>query len=522
MSVTGLTRESFGFFAGLFLFLLLLVLPAPEGLSPVGMRMAAVSALMAVWWLTEATHIAVTSLLPIALFPLLGIMKSQDVTPNYANHLVFLYIGGFIIALAMERWDLHKRIALLTIRRVGTKPDRIVLGFMATTGALSLWMSNTAVTMMLLPVTIAVVNQLAIAATVDGFPDEEAPARIRENFGSVLLLGVAYAASIGGVGTIIGTPTNVAFLGFASQRFPDLKPISFLEWAAIGVPLVVVFLPLAWLYLCRFGGDFSVSRIHFLTSTSIIDEELAALGPIKTEEKKVLVVGCATALLWIFREDIRLGAFVIPGWSSFTPYPTFIHDATVAMALAILLCVLPAGKSRAGQTANAPAAAGSSRVLIDWPTIQKGIPWGVVFLFGGGFALAQGLETSGLAAWIGSGFGALRGFPLWVLLPAGCLLAVSVTEVTSNVATVLMLAPVLAEASVQLGVHPYLLMIPATIIASFAFMLPVATPPNAIVFSSGWITIPRMFRAGAALDVMALAIIPAMIYFLGRIVLGIG
>ncbi|MCL4850538.1 MAG: SLC13 family permease [Bryobacteraceae bacterium] len=522
MSVTGLTRESIGFFTGLFLFLILLVLPAPEGLSPVGMRMAAVGVLMAVWWLSEATHIAVTSLLPIALFPLLGIMKSQEVTLNYANHLVFLYVGGFIIALAMERWDLHKRIALFTIRRVGTKPSRIVLGFMATTGFLSLWMSNTAVTMMLLPVSIAVVNQLAIAATVDGIPDQEAPARIRENFGSVLLLGVAYAASIGGVGTIIGSPTNVAFLGFASQRFPDLKPVSFLEWAAIGVPLVAFFLPIAWFYLCRFGGDFPVSRIRFLTSTSIIDDELAALGPMKPEEKKVLVIACATALLWIFREDIRLGAFVIPGWSSFTPYPGFIHDATVAMALAILLCVMPIRKARRAQASDASSPANNARVLIDWSTIQKGIPWGVVFLFGGGFALAQGLETSGLAAWIGSGFGALRGFPLWILLPAGCLLAVSVTEVTSNVATVLMLAPILAEASVQLGVHPYLLMLPATIIASFAFMLPVATPPNAIVFSSGWITIPRMFRAGAALDVMALAIIPAMIYFLGRLVLGIG
>lgn len=522
MMNTGITRKSLGFYGGLFLFLILLVLPAPEGLTPIGMRMAAIAGLMAVWWLSEATHIAITSLLPVALFPLLGIMKSQDVTLNYANHLVFLYIGGFIIALAMERWDLHRRIALLTIRRVGTKPDRIVLGFMATIGFLSLWMSNTAVTMMLLPVSLAVVNQLASVATVDGIRDEDAPAVIRENFGSVLLLGVAYAASIGGVGTIIGSPTNVAFLGFVSQRFPDLKPISFLEWAAIGVPLVVVFLPIAWFYLCRFGGDFSVSRIRFLTSTSIIDDELAALGPVKPQEKKVLIVACATALLWIFREDIRLGSFVIPGWSAFTPYPTFIHDATVAMALAILLCVMPAGRIRPGQPSDTSPPARDPRGLIDWTTIQKGIPWGVVFLFGGGFALAQGLEVSGLATWIGSGFSAFRGFPIWLLLPAGCLLAVSLTEMTSNVATVLMIAPILAEASVQLDIHPYLLLIPAAIIASFAFMLPVATPPNAIVFSSGWITIPRMFRAGLALDVIAMAIIPVMVYFLGRLVLGIG
>jgi sodium-dependent dicarboxylate transporter 2/3/5 len=509
--------KTLGLWTGLFLFALLLVLPPPQGLTPVGMRMAAVAVLMAVWWLSEATDIAVTSLLPVALFPLLGIMKSQETTLAYANHLVFLYIGGFIIALAMERWDLHKRIALLTIRRIGTNPERLVLGFMATTAFLSMWMSNTACTMLFLPISMAVVGQLAASAKVEGLPPEEAPARVKETFGSVLLLGVAYAASIGGVATIIGTPTNVAFLGFVSQRFPELKPISFLEWMVIGVPLVVVFLPVAWLYLCRFGGDFAVSRIRFTASSDVIDKELAELGPMKPQEKRVLLVGCVTAFLWIFREDIRLGDFVLTGWSALTPHSALIHDATVAMALAIVLCIWPCGKQKSN-----PDGEPSGRFLIDWPTIQRGIPWGVVFLFGGGFALAEGLGSSGLAEWIGSGFSAFRGMPVWLLFPAACLLAVSMTEMTSNVATVMMICPILAEASVQLGVHPYLLMIPATIIASFAFMLPVATPPNAIVFSSGWITIPRMFRAGVALDVIAMAVIPAMVFLLGRWVLGLG
>jgi sodium-dependent dicarboxylate transporter 2/3/5 len=509
--------KSLGLWMGLFLFVLLLVLPPPQGLTPVGMRMAAVAVLMAVWWLSEATDIAVTSLLPVALFPLLGIMKSQETTLAYANHLVFLYIGGFIIALAMERWDLHKRIALLTIRRIGTNPQRLVLGFMATTAFLSMWMSNTACTMLFLPISMAVVGQLAASATVVGIAPEDAPAKVRENFGSVLLLGVAYAASIGGVATIIGTPTNVAFLGFVSQRFPELKPISFLEWMVIGVPLVVVFLPIAWWYLCRFGGDFAVSRIRFTASSDVIEKELAELGPMKPQEKRVLLVGCVTAFLWIFREDIRLGDFMLPGWSALTPHSALIHDATVAMALAILLCIWPCGKQKSG-----PDGAPAGRFLIDWPTIQRGIPWGVVFLFGGGFALAEGLGSSGLAEWIGSGFSAFRGMPVWLLFPAACLLAVSMTEMTSNVATVMMICPILAEASVQLGVHPYLLMIPATIIASFAFMLPVATPPNAIVFSSGWITIPRMFRAGVALDVIAMAVIPAMVFLLGRWILGLG
>jgi sodium-dependent dicarboxylate transporter 2/3/5 len=314
------------------------------------------------------------------------------------------------------------------------------------------------------------------------------------------------------VGTLIGTPTNVAFVGFASQRFPDLQPITFLDWLLIGFPLVVVFLPITWWYLCRYGAEIPISRIQFGASSNVIEQELAALGPMKPQEKRVLLVGSATALLWIFREDIVVGSFRLPGWSNWLPYPDFIHDATVAMLFAIVLCVWPAGR----KDNESPA---ERRVLIDWNTIQHGVPWGVVLLFGGGFALAQGLEVSGLAAWIGGGISALKGLPVWVLFPIACVFAVLMTEMTSNVATVLMLMPILAEAATQLDVHPYLLMIPATIIASFAFMLPVATPPNAIVFSSGWITVPRMFKAGTALDLIALVIIPTMMYLLGSTVL---
>lgn len=308
------------------------------------MRMAALAALMAIWWITEAAHIAVTALLPLALFPLLGIMKSQPVATNYSNHLVYLYLGGFVIALAMEKWDLHKRIALLIIRRIGTRAERLVLGFMATTAFLSMWISNTATTMMFLPVTMAVVNQLAESATIQGVSDERAPGLVRSAFGSVLLLGVAYAASIGGVGTVIGTPTNVAFVGFAAQRFPDLRPISFLDWLLIGLPLVLVFLPITWLYLCRFGAEIPISRITFSASASVIDDELAALGPVKPQEKRVLAVASSTALLWIFREDIVVGSFRLAGWSNWLPYPDFIHDATVAMLFAIVLCIWPVGK----------------------------------------------------------------------------------------------------------------------------------------------------------------------------------
>lgn len=507
-----MTIKKFGFWAGIAVFLLLLVIPPPEGLSPVGMRMAAVVMLMALWWITEAANIAVTALLPLVLFPILGIMQSPNVAAIYSNHLVYLYLGGFIIALAMEKWNLHKRIALSAIRRIGTKPETLVLGFMAITAFLGLWISNTATTMMMLPVAMAVVKQLAESAEIPGVPQEQAPALFRSTFGAVLLLSVAYSASIGGIGTIIGTPTNVAFLGYMSQRFPELPTISFLDWMLIGIPLVLLFVPITWKYLCRFGSRIPISKIRFSASASIIEEELAALGPMKPEEKRVAFAACSTALLWIFRQDILLGSLRIPGWSGWLPFPEYLSDATVAMTFAALLCIWPASK-------GAQPRSGSASVLIDWHTIQHGIPWGVVLLFGGGFALATGLETSGLASWIGEGFSQLRGFPVWILFPIACVFALIITEMASNVATVLMISPILAEAAVQLGVDPYLLLMPAAITASFGFALPVATPPNAIVFSSGWITAPQMFRAGMALDLIALALIPALVYALGRMVL---
>jgi sodium-dependent dicarboxylate transporter 2/3/5 len=507
-----LNFKNIGFWGGIALFLLFLFLPPPEGLTSIGMRTAGVVLLMALWWISDSVHLAVTALVPLVLFPMLGIMKSPNVAAIYSNHLVYLYFGGFVIALAMEKCNLHKRVALLTIRRIGTKPDTLMLGFMSITAALGLWISNTAITMMMLPVALAVVNQLADSVVIPGVSPEKTPTLFRSTFGGALLLGVAYSASISGIGTIIGTPTNVAFLGYMGQRFPELPTVSFLDWMLIGIPLVCLFVPITWGYLCRFGSSVRISTMRFTSSASVIDEEFASLGPMKPEEKRVLFAACSTALLWIFRQDIQLGSFRIPGWSGLLPFPDYISDATVAMTFAILLCVWPASK-------NAESRGGSSSALIDWNTIQHGIPWGVVLLFGGGFALASGLEVSGLATWIGENFSKLRGVPIWVLFPIACAFALIITEMASNVATVLMISPILAEAAVQLGVDPYLLMMPAALVCSFGFMLPVATPPNAIVFSSGWITVSRMARVGLALDLIALALIPVLVYLLGRLVL---
>ena len=501
----GSRRRAIGLFAGLIGFAVVLLLQSPSGLGADGQKTAAIAVLMICWWISEAVHIGVTGLVPLALFPLLGVESSREISAHYANHLIFLFVGGFVIAHAMEAWNLHRRIALNTIARFGSRPGPLVLGFMITTAALSMWISNTATTMMLLPVAMAVVNQLATSAKVRGGPTGPEAERVARD-----AFGIAYSASIGGIGTIVGSPTNVAFLGYASEALPDLPAIGFMQWSMVCLPIVVIFLPITWLYLCRFGGSVSLSAIRFSSSQSVIRDELKKLGPITIPEKRVLAVASSTGLLWIFRAPLELGSFTLPGWSQMFPVPGHVHDSTVAMAMAVLLFILPSGKGREVRGGR----------LLDWKSAARGIPWGIVFLIGGGFALAAGITKSGLALWVGSWLGAMGGVLGWVLVIAICALTTAMTETTSNVATVLMLSPAIAAMAGEVGVHPYLLLIPMAVTSSFAFTMPVATPPNAIIFSSGWIKIPQMFRAGIALDVIGLLIVPLAVFALGARLLG--
>ncbi len=508
---SGFSRRAIGLAVGLVGFVAVLLLPAPAGMSPDAHNTAAVAVLMISWWISEAVHIGVTGLVPVVIFPLLGVSSSRAISAHYANHLIFLFIGGFIIAHAMEAWNLHRRVALNTIARFGSRPAPMVLGFMVTSAVLSMWISNTATTMMLLPMAMAVVNQLAGSAEIRGRPSGAETSRVaRDVLGCVLLLGIAYAASIGGIGTIVGSPTTVAFLGFAAESFPDLPVIGFAQWSMVCIPIAAVFLPLTWAYLCRYGAALPLSAIRFSGSQSVIRKELAALGPISAPEKRVLIVCVATGLLWIFRAPLDLGAFYLPGWSQWFPVPGHVHDSTVAMAMAVLLFVLPSGHS------------GERGRILNWKGAARGIPWGIVFLLGGGFALAATITDSGLAAWIGSGLATLQGVPGWVLVIAVCVLTTAMTETTSNVATVLMLSPAVAAMAAEVGVHPYLLLIPMAVTSSFAFTMPVATPPNAIIFSSGWIKMPQMFRAGVVLDLIGLLIVPAAVYALGARLFGFG
>ncbi len=495
-----------GLWAGLAGFALVLLLPTPAAMGAAAHKTAAVAVLMICWWVTEAVHIGVTGLVPLAALPLLGVESSQAVSARYANHLIFLFIGGFVIAQGMERWDLHRRIALSIIAKFGSKPRPLVLGFMIATAILSMWISNTATTMMLLPMAMAVVNQLVTSAEVRGVTGKGAPEGVaREAFGSVLLLGIAYAASIGGIGTVVGSPTNVAFLGFAAEALPGLPQVSFAQWSMVCLPVVVVFLPVTWLYVCRFGARVPLSAIRFGQSQGVVRAQLASMGAMTVPQKRVLIVAAATAILWIFRAPLEIGALHIPGWSGVFPQPGSIHDSTVAMAMALLLFAVPSG---------AVPGEGNGRLLA-WREAARGTPWGIVFLIGGGFALAGAITGSGLAGWIGKSLAVLEGLPEWLIVICVCVLVTVLTETTSNVATVLMLSPVIAAMSSELGVNPYLLLMPMAVTASFAFALPVATPPNAIIFSSRWITIPQMARAGIALDVMGLLIVPVAIYGLG-------
>ena len=483
-------------------------MPLPDGMTEIAQRMFAVVALMAIWWVGEGTSFAVTALVPLVLFPLLGIMPSKQVASNYANHLIFLFLGGFMIALAMEKWNFHKRLALWIITAMGTEPKRIVLGFMMATAFLSMWISNTASTMMMLPVAMAVVRQIALDASLNGERNFDSQKQIENGLGLVLMLGLAYSASIGGVGTPIGTPPNIVFAGFYKNLFPDNPEVSFFQWMILALPIVLVFIPITWIYLCRFVLPFPITHVEGGESR-IIQKELYGLGSMNRGEKIVATIFCFTAMLWIFRRPIVLGEWILPGWSNLFVNPKFLHDSTIAMTMGLLLLVVPVNGTK-GLILNGK----TEWFALDWQTVQSKTPWGILILFGGGFALASGFGVSGLDKWIGSKLTGVSDWPLWMTVLTICLAVTFLTELTSNTATTTMILPILGMAAIAAAVDPLYFMVPATLAASFAFMLPVATPPNAIVFGSGWVSIPKMSKAGLILNLIGAGIITTTVLVL--------
>ncbi|MDH3283127.1 MAG: DASS family sodium-coupled anion symporter [Acidobacteriota bacterium] len=475
--------QTAGLFSGAALAAVLFVLPAPDGLSTAGWRAAAVGLCMAIWWATEAIPVAATALLPIAVFPALGIADIKAVTAPYANPTIYLFLGGFMVALAMQRWNLHRRIALVVIDLFGGSGASLVGGFMLASALISMWITNTSTTMMLLPISMSVVTvvQQNVRDSEDG----------TERFPIAMMLGVAYGATIGGMATIVGTPPNALLVAFMQEELG--KEIGFAQWMLVGVPLAAVLLPTCWwllthrLYPVRFStGGRTREHLHELRQE---------LGPMTSAEKRVAIVFALLVVAWVSR-PLLTRVDVLGGLS----------DAGLAMLAGVALFVVP---SRTEKTS----------FLMSW-TDTADLPWGVLILFGGGLTLAAAVSSTGLAEWLGQKLIGLGLTELTLLVVVIAALIIFLTELTSNLATTATFLPVVAAVASEAGLAPIALTAPVALAASCAFMLPVATPPNAVVYASGMIRIPDMVRAGFWMNVIGIVLVSIVAVFLAPLVLG--
>jgi len=470
-----MNTKKIGLLLGPLAFILVLFFFQPEDLNADARSILASTIWIAIWWITEAIPIAVTALLPIILFPLTGGLNLTLTTASFGHKYVFLYVGGFIIAIAIQKWNLHKRIALNIIRVIGTDVVKIILGFMIATAFMSMWISNTATAVMMLPIAMAIVAQLK--DNPNTIEDEN------EIFGKALMLGIAYSASIGGLSTLIGTPPNLVLAGVVEETFG--YEITFSEWFKFGFPISIILLFICWKYIT--GIAFKFKQKDFPGGRQEIKNQLKKLGKISYEEKLVAIVFSLTAFAWVTRDYLL--KILIP----------VIDDTIIAMASAIIIFLLPT-KDR-------------KRRLLNWEEAVK-LPWGILLLFGGGMALAAGFKESGLALWIGNQMTLLDGISLFLLV---FILITSVnflTEITSNLATTAMLLPILYPMAINIDVHPFILMVSTTLAASCAFMLPVATPPNAVVFGSGYLRIPDMVKIGLWMNIISIIILTFFVFYL--------
>ena len=476
-----INKKNIGLFLGPLAFFLVKFFYNPEGLSNEGLSILASTLWVAIWWITEAVPIYVTALIPIILFPLSGGLELKQTTAAYGHKFVFLFVGGFILAIAIEKWKLHKRIALNIIGLVGTKKSNIILGFMIATAFLSMWISNTATAVMILPVGLAIISQL-----------KDNPKTIEnENlvFGKTLMLAIAYSASIGGMATLIGTPPNLVLAGVIKTSY-NIE-INFLQWMSFGLPISIFLLFICWKYLTSVAYKFD--NQNFDSGMNEINDQLKSLGKISYEEKSVMIIFISTALAWITQ------SFIIK------KYIPEIDDTIIAIIAAVTLFILPNKKG--------------DKKLLAWEDAVK-LPWGILLLFGGGMALAKGFDSSGLAIWIGSQMSFFDTIPLLALLLFLVAIVNFLTEITSNLATTAMLLPVLVALAETIGVNPYYLLVGATVAASCAFMLPVATPPNAVVFGSKILKIDDMIKKGFWMNLISIFILTAAVYWILPIIWG--
>lgn len=500
--------RAFGLLLGLATFTALVLIGPPDGIARPAWLALAVAALMAIWWASEALPLAATALVPLAAFPILGVAPLRDTASSYAHPLIFLFMGGFLVAQAMQRWNLHRRIALSIAVRAGAEPTRLIAGFMVATAFLSMWVSNTATTIMMLPIAASVVGVIAANSP-------HADARDIQRFGLATMLAIAYSASVGGIATLVGTPPNALFAAFFEQTYGI--EISFAGWMLLAMPLVIVMLPVVWFVLTRVVFRFDLGRTadESAHGQEVVRAQLDAMGPMTRPEARVGIVFATMAGLWLFRpllDDI--------------PMLSGLSDPGIAIAGALLLFILPSG-ARTGIAAGdnaAPHAADdhheqNSARLLDWNQARK-IAWDVLVLFGGGLALAGAFSSTGLAAALGEQMGGLAWLPTFVFVIAVAAMVIFLTELTSNTATVAALLPIIAAVAEATGLSPVMLAVAAVMAASCAFMLPVATPPNAIVFASGYVTVPQMMRAGFALNLIGILLISLLAAFLAPVIFG--
>lgn len=447
-----------------------------------------VVALMGTWWILEAFSIYFTALIPLSLFPILGVMDMREIAPAYANDIIFLFTGGFLIAFAIEKWNLHKRIALRIMLAIGSEPEKIMLGMMLSSYILSMWISNVATTMMLLPAALSIVKQ---------FECEDKKSFLR--FSTALLLSIAYASSIGGTATLVGTAPNIIFMGFFNENFPELPAMSFAKWIMFGLPVSAIFLVIAYfLFKKLFLKNLKLANV----SLNYCQQEYEKLGKMSREEITVSVVFFITILLWLFRENIVFGTFEIKGWSNLFPESKFITDSTVAMLMASLLFLIPSGKKEN---------------ILTWEEGKK-IPMGILFLFGGGFALAKGISASGLSDWLGENLKGLEGIHPVIMVIILCTFMTFFTEISSNTAATYLVLPILMALAKSTDISPLVIMVPVVFSASYAFMLPVATPPNTIVFGTELIQSKDMIRIGIWLNLIGIVLMTSAIFLLGRFI----
>ena len=464
-----------GLFLGPVFFLLILLWPQPL-LSTQGDAVIAVALWMVTWWLTEAVSISVTALLPLLLFPLLDIMPIAEVGNNYGSPIIFLFFGGFVMALALEKVNLHRRIALNIIRITGTTPNKVVLGFMIATASLSMWISNTATAVVMLPIAMSVIKLLI--DDVDGFTKKD------RNFAVSVLLGIAFSANAGGIATVIGTPPNSILIGLLENEYQI--EISFLKWMVFALPFSIIMIGLSYITLVHL--IFPSKGLNFSASNEVIQEELRKLGPTRSKEKMVLGIFAVTVSLWIFRTLIN------------SVFPSLgLSDTMISMFAAISLFAVPFNLKKGD-------------FILDWKDTEK-LAWGILILFGGGLALAKGMSVSGIVDQVSQSIAA-GNFSITATASLLILLMLFMTELMSNVALVDVLAPVVAGIAIGLGIPMVYLLIPVTMASSCAFMLPMATPPNAIVFASGFIEVKDMVKAGILLNLVAVLILIGMFEYI--------